>query len=63
VGKQADLLVLDKDYFTVPDAEMRRILPVLTMVDGTIVHDTGVVRGSRDWSHDSDHIFDESWWQ
>ncbi|GAA2008242.1 amidohydrolase [Microbacterium ulmi] len=62
-GKFADLLVLDKDYFTIPDAEVRRILPVMTFVDGAIVHDTGVVRGSRDWSHDSDHVFDASWWQ
>ncbi|NYE19560.1 amidohydrolase [Microbacterium immunditiarum] len=62
-GKRADLLVLDKDYFTVSDAEMRRILPVMTVVDGAIVHDTGAVRGRRDWSHDRDHVFDESWWQ
>jgi hypothetical protein len=45
VGKLADLLVLDEDYFSVSDAEMRRILPVLTVVDGKIVHDTGVVHG------------------
>ena len=44
-GKLADLLVLDEDYFSVSDAEMRRILPVLTVVDGKIVHDTGVVHG------------------
>ena len=62
-GKFADLLVLDKDYFTVPDAEVRRILPVMTFVDGAIIHDTGVVRGSRDWAHNSDHVFDDSWWQ
>src|SRR5690606_30157626 len=31
-GKLADLLVLDKDYFTVSDDEMRRIQPVLTVV-------------------------------
>jgi predicted amidohydrolase YtcJ len=39
-GKLADLLVLDKDYFTVSDDEMRRIRPVLTIVGGRIVHDT-----------------------
>ncbi len=43
VGKLADLLVLDKDYFTVSDEEMRRIRPVLTIVGGRIVHDTGEV--------------------
>ena len=42
-GKFADLLVLDKDYFTVSDEEMRRIRPVLTVVGGQIVHDTGEV--------------------
>jgi predicted amidohydrolase YtcJ len=42
-GKFADLLVLDKDYFTVSDEEMRRIRPVMTVVDGQIVHDTGEV--------------------
>jgi hypothetical protein len=42
-GKLADLLVLDKDYFTVSDDEMRRIRPVLTVVGGRIVHDTGEV--------------------
>ena len=41
VGKLADLLVLDRDYFTVSDQEMRRTRPVLTVVGGRIVHDTG----------------------
>ncbi|MGK3951040.1 amidohydrolase [Microbacterium sp. I2] len=62
-GKHADLVVLDKDYFTVSEAEMRDIRPVMTFIDGSIVHDTGVVRGRRDWQHDSDHVFDETWWQ
>jgi predicted amidohydrolase YtcJ len=43
VGKLADLVVLDKDYFTVGDEEMRRIRPVLTVVGGRVVHDTGEV--------------------
>jgi len=43
VGKLADLLVLDRDYFSVSDAAMRRTLPVLTVIDGKIVHDAGVV--------------------
>jgi predicted amidohydrolase YtcJ len=42
-GKFADLLVLDKDYFSVPDADVRTIRPVLTVVNGDVVHDTGVV--------------------
>jgi hypothetical protein len=42
-GKFADLLVLDRDYFAVSDDDLRRIQPVLTVVDGEIVHDTGAV--------------------
>lgn len=43
VGKCADLLVLDRDYFSVSDAAMRETRPVLTVVDGRIVHDAGVL--------------------
>jgi len=42
-GKLADLTVLDRDYFTVPDAEIRKIRSVLTVVDGRVVHDAGVL--------------------
>jgi predicted amidohydrolase YtcJ len=42
-GKLADLAVLDRDYFTVPDAQIRQIRSVLTVVDGRIVHDAGVL--------------------
>jgi Predicted metal-dependent hydrolase with the TIM-barrel fold len=42
-GKLADLVVLDKDYFTVSEAEMRTIRPIMTIVNGEIVHDTGVL--------------------
>ena len=37
VGKQADLVVLDHDYMTVPAAEIRRIKPTMTMVGGRLV--------------------------
>lgn len=40
-GKLADLVVLDRDYFSVSDAEMRRTRPVLTVIAGKVVHDTG----------------------
>jgi predicted amidohydrolase YtcJ len=40
-GKLADLVVLDRDYFRVSDAEMRKISSSLTVVDGKVVHDTG----------------------
>jgi predicted amidohydrolase YtcJ len=39
VGKQADLLVLDRDYMTVPAAAIKRIRPTLTMVGGRVVYD------------------------
>jgi predicted amidohydrolase YtcJ len=38
-GRLADLVVLNKDYFTVPEAEIRQIRSVLTVVDGKVVHD------------------------
>jgi predicted amidohydrolase YtcJ len=41
-GKLADLVVLDRDYFTVPDNQIRQIRSVLTIVDGRIVHNDGV---------------------
>lgn len=41
VGKLADLLVLNKDYFSVADADIKTIRPLLTMVGGQVVHDDG----------------------
>jgi len=38
IGKQADLVVLDRDYMSVPAAEIRRIKPTLTMVGGRTVY-------------------------
>lgn len=38
VGKLADLAVLDRDYFTVPDADIRKIRSVLTIVGGKVVY-------------------------
>jgi predicted amidohydrolase YtcJ len=40
-GKLADLVVLNKDYFAVPDEELKQIRSSLTVVDGRIVHDDG----------------------
>ena len=37
-GRYADLLVLDRDYLTVPSDEIKDIKPVLTMVGGKIVY-------------------------
>jgi len=41
-GKFADLVVLDRDFFSVSDADMRRTRAALTVVDGKIVYDTGI---------------------
>jgi len=42
-GNRADLAVLDRDYFAVPDEELKRIRSRLTIVGGKIVHNDGVV--------------------
>ena len=39
-GKYADLLVLDRDYLTVPEDEIKDIKPVMTMVGGKVVYET-----------------------
>jgi predicted amidohydrolase YtcJ len=43
-GRLADLVVLDRDYFTVPDIEIKQIRSVLTIVDGRVVHETPGLR-------------------
>jgi len=40
VGKQADLVVLDRDYMTVPAADIRRIKSRMTMVGGRVVFES-----------------------
>jgi predicted amidohydrolase YtcJ len=39
-GKLADLVLLDRDYFTVPDAQIKQIRALMTMVGGRVVHGT-----------------------
>jgi predicted amidohydrolase YtcJ len=41
VGKVADLAVLDRDYFSVPDEEIKEIQVVMTIVDGAVVWERG----------------------
>jgi len=41
-GKLADLAVLDRDYFAVPEAEIKKVRSVLTIVNGAIVHNAGI---------------------
>jgi predicted amidohydrolase YtcJ len=38
-GRYADLLVLDRDYLTVPADEIKDIKPLITMVGGKVVYD------------------------
>ncbi len=40
-GKLADLVVLDRDYMTVPAAQIRLIRPTMTMVGGRVVYSAG----------------------
>jgi predicted amidohydrolase YtcJ len=40
-GKLADLVVLDRDYLTVPAEQIKDIKPVMTIVGGRIVYDSG----------------------
>jgi predicted amidohydrolase YtcJ len=57
-GYLADLVVLDRDYFRVSDADMRNTRPVLTVVDGKVVHDSGVL-DDRGGGHDDDDDDDD----
>ena len=36
-GKLADLVVIDRDYLTVPEDQIKAITPVLTMVGGKLL--------------------------
>lgn len=40
VGKLADAVVLDRDYFTVPEAQIKNVRSAMTIVGGKIVHKT-----------------------
>jgi predicted amidohydrolase YtcJ len=37
-GKLADLVVIDRDYLTIPDDDIRNIQPVMAIVDGKIAY-------------------------
>ena len=43
VGNHADLVVLDRDYFFVADAEIPNIRSLLTVVGGNVTYDAGVL--------------------
>lgn len=42
-GRLADLAVLSDDYFTVPDESLKKIRSVMTVVNGNVVHNAGVL--------------------
>lgn len=46
-GKLADIVVLDRDYLTIPADQIKDIKPVVTMVGGKIVHETPAVTSTR----------------
>ena len=46
-GKLADLVVLDRDYLTIPADQIKDIKPVLTMVGGKIVYDAAAPAATR----------------
>jgi hypothetical protein len=41
VGRLADMVVLSADYLTVPEAQIKDIVPLQTIVDGKVVYDAG----------------------
>jgi predicted amidohydrolase YtcJ len=45
-GKLADLVVLDRDYLTIPADQIKDIKPVMTIVGGRIVYDGGAPQDS-----------------
>jgi predicted amidohydrolase YtcJ len=46
-GKLADLVVVDRDYLTVPADQIKDIQPVLTMVGGKIVYDAAAATSTQ----------------
>jgi len=45
-GKMADMLVLDRDYLTIPADQIKDIRPAMTMVGGRIVYDAAATQTS-----------------
>ena len=42
-GKLADLVVLSRESFTVPDESVKDVTSVLTVLLGRVIHDAGVL--------------------
>lgn len=45
VGRLGDVVVLSDDYFSVPEEDIKKLTSVLTVVGGTVVHDSGLLSG------------------
>jgi predicted amidohydrolase YtcJ len=46
-GKLADMVVIDRDYLTVPADQIKDIKPTMTIVNGRIAYEAGSVTGTR----------------
>jgi predicted amidohydrolase YtcJ len=44
VGKYADLAVWDRDFYSVPTADIKDAKCLMTIFDGKVVYDAGAVR-------------------
>jgi predicted amidohydrolase YtcJ len=47
-GKLADMVVIDRDYLTCPEDQIRQIEPVMTILEGRIAYSAATVSGSKD---------------
>jgi predicted amidohydrolase YtcJ len=46
-GKLADLVVMDRDYLTIPADQIKDIKPVITMVGGKVAYDAKVTTATK----------------
>ena len=46
-GKLADMVVIDRDYLTIPADQIKDIKPTMTIVNGRIAYEAGTVTGTR----------------
>jgi len=53
VGNHADLAVLNQDFYSVSEDDMRKTRSELTVVGGDIVYDRGTIAGDRSWAADT----------
>jgi predicted amidohydrolase YtcJ len=46
-GKLADMVVIDRDYLTIPADQIKDIKPTMTVVNGRIAYEAGAATGTR----------------